>query len=110
MTGRGLVAPRGDEAAPDREHHAALHRIVARRVRMSADLVEDACRRAWLILMRYQPERGPALLPGSAPSRSARATASPPTTDEPCRCTGPPTTAIGHACAASPSAADVSQT
>lgn len=55
------VVLRGDEAALYREHHAALRRAVARRVRMSDDLIEDACHTAWTIMLRRQPERRPTL-------------------------------------------------
>jgi len=55
------VVLRGDEAALYREHHAALRRAVARRVRMSDDLIEDACHTAWMILLRRQPDRRPTL-------------------------------------------------
>lgn len=61
MTEPRLVALRGDEADLHAQHHAALRRAVARRVRMSGDLVEDACQQAWLILLRRQPDRGPTL-------------------------------------------------
>lgn len=59
--GRHLVALRGDEASLYEQHHHALTRAVARRVRMSGDLVEEACQQAWLIRLRRQPDRGPTL-------------------------------------------------
>jgi RNA polymerase sigma factor (sigma-70 family) len=48
---------RGDEAALYREHHTALRRAVARRVRLDEDLIEDACQTAWMQLLRCQPDR-----------------------------------------------------
>lgn len=56
-----LVALRGDEADLYAQHHRALRCAVASRVRMSGDLVEEACQQAWLILLRCQPDRGPTL-------------------------------------------------
>ncbi|MGD9735967.1 MAG: RNA polymerase sigma factor [Solirubrobacterales bacterium] len=61
MAARRLVALRGDEADLYTRHHRALRRAVAGRVRMSADLIEEACQQAWLILLRRQPVRGPTL-------------------------------------------------
>jgi RNA polymerase sigma factor (sigma-70 family) len=61
MAAQRLVALRGDEADLYTRHHRALRRAVASRVRMSADLVEEACQQAWLILLRRQPDRGPML-------------------------------------------------
>ena len=52
---------RGDEAALYRQHHKALLTAVARRVRLSSDLVEDACQTAWARLLRRQPDRRPEL-------------------------------------------------
>jgi len=51
----------GDEAALYRQHHQALRDAVARRVRLSGDLVEDACQTAWARLLRRQPDRCPEL-------------------------------------------------
>lgn len=61
MAAQRLVALRGDEADLYTRHHRALRRAVAGRVRMSADLVEEACQQAWLILLRRQPDRGATL-------------------------------------------------
>lgn len=55
------VALRGDEADLYSRHHIALRRAVARRVRLPADLIDDACQQAWTILLRRQPDRGPTL-------------------------------------------------
>jgi DNA-directed RNA polymerase specialized sigma24 family protein len=48
---------RGDEAALYDRHHRALVRAVARTVRASPALIEDACQTAWAILLRRQPAR-----------------------------------------------------
>lgn len=56
-----LVALRGDESDLCARHHQALRRAVTSRVHISADLVEDACQQAWMILLRRQPDRGPTL-------------------------------------------------
>lgn len=61
MADRHLAALRGDEADLYGEHHAALRRVVAQRVRISAELVEEACQQAWMILLRRQPTRGDTL-------------------------------------------------
>ena len=64
MTAPTAVRPgklRGDEGALYARHHAALLRAVARAVNAPEALVEDACQRAWLILLRRQPDRSPAL-------------------------------------------------
>lgn len=61
MAAQRLVALRGDEADLYARHHRALRRAVQSRVRMSADLVEEACQQAWLILLHRQPDRGPTL-------------------------------------------------
>lgn len=61
MADRHLVALQGDEADLYAEYHGALRRAVARRVRLSADLAEEACQQAWIILLRRQPRRGPTL-------------------------------------------------
>ncbi len=52
---------RGDEGELYRRHHQALLRAVARQVNAPAVLIEDACQRAWIILLRRQPDREPAL-------------------------------------------------
>jgi len=52
---------RGDEGELYRRHHQALLRAVARQVNAPEALVEDACQRAWIILLRRQPDREPAL-------------------------------------------------
>lgn len=53
--------PRGDEGELFARHHAALLRAVRRAVRAPEAVIEDACASAWAILLRRQPERGPAL-------------------------------------------------
>jgi len=58
---RHLVALRGDEERLYRQHAARLRRAVAREVNAPAEVVEDACQQAWMILMRSQPDRGPTL-------------------------------------------------
>ncbi|MGH2941412.1 MAG: RNA polymerase sigma factor [Solirubrobacteraceae bacterium] len=50
-----MISPSGHLAA-------RLQRAVAREVRASPEVIEDACQTAWLIFMRHQPERGPTLL------------------------------------------------
>lgn len=60
-TARHLVALRGDESNLYGQHAEALRRVVARRVHVSHDLVEEACQQAWLKLLRRQPDRGPTL-------------------------------------------------
>jgi RNA polymerase sigma factor (sigma-70 family) len=52
---------RGDEEELFRRHHRALVRAVARSVNASHELIEDACQSAWLVLLRLQPDRTPAL-------------------------------------------------
>ncbi len=52
---------RGDEGELYRRHHQALLRAVARQVNAPDALIEDACQRAWIILLRRQPDREPAL-------------------------------------------------
>jgi len=52
---------RGDEGELYRRHHQALLRAVARQVNAPEALIEDACQRAWIILLRRQPDRGPGL-------------------------------------------------
>lgn len=59
---RELIALRGDESELYRRHHRTLRRIVGLRVNISSDLIEDACQQAWIKLLRFQPDRGPALL------------------------------------------------
>ncbi len=61
MAPRHLVALRGDEEQLFARHQAALRRSVRRTVNASPELIEDACQAAWTILLRAQPERGPAL-------------------------------------------------
>jgi RNA polymerase sigma factor (sigma-70 family) len=51
----------GDEEELFRRHHLPLVRTVGRAVNAPAELVEDACQNAWLVLLRRQPERTPAL-------------------------------------------------
>jgi DNA-directed RNA polymerase specialized sigma24 family protein len=46
-----------DETALYREHNAALHHAVARRVRAPRKLIEDACQFAWMRLIDSQPDR-----------------------------------------------------
>lgn len=60
---RVAVGPpvRGDEEELFRRHHRALVRAVARSVNASHELIEDACQSAWLVLLRLQPDRTPAL-------------------------------------------------
>ncbi len=53
--------PRGDEGELFARHHAALLRAVRRAVRAPEAVIEDACANAWAILLRRQPDRGPAL-------------------------------------------------
>ena len=53
--------PRGDEGELFARHHAALLRAVRRAVRAPEAVIEDACASAWAILLRRQPDRGPAL-------------------------------------------------
>ncbi|QEC47040.1 hypothetical protein FSW04_05200 [Baekduia soli] len=48
---------RGDEDSLYRRHHRSLQRSVARVVRASPELIEDACQMAWMMLLRNQPER-----------------------------------------------------
>jgi RNA polymerase sigma factor (sigma-70 family) len=48
----------GDEDQLYRRHHRDLTRAVARLVNGSPELIEDACQKAWVILLRNQPERG----------------------------------------------------
>jgi DNA-directed RNA polymerase specialized sigma24 family protein len=50
-------ARRGDEDELYRRHHHTLQRSVARAVRASPQLIEDACQMAWMTLLRTQPER-----------------------------------------------------
>ncbi|MGO9900425.1 MAG: RNA polymerase sigma factor [Solirubrobacteraceae bacterium] len=52
---------RGDEEELFRRHHRALVRAVARSVNASHELIEDACQSAWLVLLRFQPDRTPTL-------------------------------------------------
>jgi RNA polymerase sigma factor (sigma-70 family) len=56
-----VPSPRGDEDELFRRHHCALVRSVARSVNASNELIEDACQNAWLVLLRLQPDRTPAL-------------------------------------------------
>ena len=51
----------GDEEELFRRHHLMLVRAVGRAMNAPAELVEDACQNAWLVLLRHQPERTPAL-------------------------------------------------
>jgi DNA-directed RNA polymerase specialized sigma24 family protein len=48
---------RGDEDRLYRQHHRDLHRAVARVVRTSSEVIEDACQTAWATLLRTQPDR-----------------------------------------------------
>jgi len=57
-TRRGL---RGDESELYQRHHAELRRVVSRKLSACPALIEDACQRAWVIFLRRQPDRGPAL-------------------------------------------------
>lgn len=52
-----VVALHGDDADLFRTHHEQLLRIVARDVRASPQLIEDACAFAWLEFVARQPER-----------------------------------------------------
>ncbi len=52
---------RGDEGELYRRHHQALLRAVARQLNAPEALIEDASQRAWMIFLRRQPDRGPAL-------------------------------------------------
>jgi RNA polymerase sigma factor (sigma-70 family) len=52
---------RGDEDELYRLHQRGLLRAVARSVNGSQELIEDACQSAWVILLRCQPDRSPAL-------------------------------------------------
>ncbi len=58
---RAVPPARGDEDELFRRHHRALVRSVSRSVNASHELIEDACQDAWLVLLRCQPERTPAL-------------------------------------------------
>lgn len=49
---------RGDEADLFNSLYRDLERTVARRVRASHELIEDACQFAWLKLIDNQPRRG----------------------------------------------------
>jgi DNA-directed RNA polymerase specialized sigma24 family protein len=51
----------GDEEELFRRHHRLLVRAVGRAMNAPTELVEDACQNAWLVLLRHQPERTPAL-------------------------------------------------
>jgi RNA polymerase sigma factor (sigma-70 family) len=51
----------GDEEELFRRHHRSLVRAVARSVSAPNELVEDACQHAWVMLLRRQPTRTPAL-------------------------------------------------
>jgi RNA polymerase sigma factor (sigma-70 family) len=51
----------GDEDELFRRHHLSLVRTVGRVMNAPAELVEDACQNAWLVLLRHQPDRTPAL-------------------------------------------------
>lgn len=55
------MALRGDESELYGQHQTTLLRAVARQVNAPPALIEDACQRAWLILLRRQPDRGPTL-------------------------------------------------
>lgn len=55
------AALRGDESELYGQHQATLLRAVTRQVKAPPALIEDACQRAWLILLRRQPDRGPTL-------------------------------------------------
>jgi len=55
------ITLRGDEAQLFATHHDRLLRAVRRRVNAPDAVIEDAASITWLILMRRQPERGPAL-------------------------------------------------
>ena len=50
-------ARRGDEDELYRRYHDTLQRSVARAVRASPELIEDACQMAWMTLLRTQPKR-----------------------------------------------------
>jgi RNA polymerase sigma factor (sigma-70 family) len=52
---------RGDEDELFRRHHRRLVRTVGRAVNAPAELIEDACQTAWLVLLRRQPDRTPRL-------------------------------------------------
>ncbi|MGO9790423.1 MAG: RNA polymerase sigma factor [Solirubrobacteraceae bacterium] len=52
---------RGDEEELFRHHQRALMRAVGKSVNASQELIEDACQSAWLALLRFQPDRTPAL-------------------------------------------------
>jgi RNA polymerase sigma factor (sigma-70 family) len=58
---RARLGPRGDEAELFRLHNRSLARAVARSVNASDELIEDACQSAWATLLRFQPDRSPAL-------------------------------------------------
>jgi DNA-directed RNA polymerase specialized sigma24 family protein len=51
----------GDEEELFRRHHRSLVRAVGRCVSAPNELVEDACQHAWVVLLRRQPTRTPAL-------------------------------------------------
>ena len=54
---RTTATPRGDEGELYRRYHRDLERVVARSVRATPELIEDACQNAWALLLRIQPER-----------------------------------------------------
>jgi RNA polymerase sigma factor (sigma-70 family) len=58
---RGCPPARGDEAELFRRHHRPLVRAVGRAVNAPAELIEDACQTAWVVLLRHQPDRTPSL-------------------------------------------------
>ena len=72
-TDTAIPAPRGDEDALYRAHHAELRRAVARAVNAPRELIEDACQTAWTMLLRNQPDRY-AIVAGYVSSRSTRST------------------------------------
>jgi RNA polymerase sigma factor (sigma-70 family) len=51
----------GDEEELFRRHHRSLVCAVGRMVGAPAELIEDACQNAWVVLIRHQPMRTPAL-------------------------------------------------
>jgi RNA polymerase sigma factor (sigma-70 family) len=53
----GPPARRSDEDELYRRYHDTLQRSVARAVRASPELIEDACQMAWMTLLRTQPKR-----------------------------------------------------
>lgn len=48
---------RGDEGDLYRELQPRVRRLVARNVNTDPETIDDACQRAWMILMRRQPDR-----------------------------------------------------